>query len=151
MIAMAGKSQLISITEYARLRGVTTETLRHYGRIGLLKPAYIDPDSRVRYYSLAFADEKLGTILQLRQLDMVVGFSFMGTELVTVAAGESENPSKNIPKAIKSVFWRILIFYIGTIFVIACTGACVRCLPASPIPSAFTMLRGTKVPLPVVS
>lgn len=32
-----------------------------------------------------------------------------------------------------------------------CTGACVRCLPASPIPSAFTMLRGTKVPLPVVS
>ena len=70
MIAMAGKSQLISITEYARLRGVTTETLRHYGRIGLLKPAYIYPDSRVRYYSLAFADEKLGTILQLRQLDM---------------------------------------------------------------------------------
>jgi DNA-binding transcriptional MerR regulator/effector-binding domain-containing protein len=64
------KSQLISITEYARLRGVTTETLRQYDRIGLLKPEYIDPDSRVRYYSLAFADEKLGTIIQLRQLDM---------------------------------------------------------------------------------
>ena len=37
-----------------------------------------------------------------------------------MAKSSSENPSKNIPKAIKSVFWRILIFYIGTIFVIAC-------------------------------
>ena len=62
----------------------------------------------------------VGNIGSFISVFMVVGFSFMGTELVTVAAGESENPSKNIPKAIKSVFWRILIFYIGTIFVIAC-------------------------------
>jgi len=49
---------------------------------------------------------------------MVAGFSFQGTELLGVTAGESENPKKDIPKAIKSVFWRILLFYILAIFVI---------------------------------
>ncbi|MCT8975199.1 amino acid permease [Clostridium sp. CX1] len=46
------------------------------------------------------------------------GFSFQGTELVGLAAGESENPEKDVPKAINTVFWRILLFYIGTITVI---------------------------------
>jgi lysine-specific permease len=49
---------------------------------------------------------------------MVAGFSFQGTELLGVAAGESEDPEKNIPRAIKSVFWRILLFYILAILVI---------------------------------
>nr|WP_249365406.1 amino acid permease [Cytobacillus citreus] len=49
---------------------------------------------------------------------MAAGFSFQGTELLGVAAGESENPEKTIPKAINSVFWRILLFYILAIFVI---------------------------------
>lgn len=49
---------------------------------------------------------------------MVAGFSFQGTELIGVAAGEAENPSHTIPKAIKSVFWRILLFYIFAIAVI---------------------------------
>lgn len=49
---------------------------------------------------------------------IIAGFSFQGTELVGVAAGESENPSKDIPKAIHTVFWRIMLFYIGAIAVI---------------------------------
>ncbi|KAF9578461.1 hypothetical protein BGW38_005720 [Lunasporangiospora selenospora] len=49
---------------------------------------------------------------------LVAGFSFQGTELIGIAAGESENPRKNVPKAIKQVFWRILLFYIFSIFVI---------------------------------
>ncbi|MFJ8257777.1 amino acid permease [Peribacillus asahii] len=49
---------------------------------------------------------------------MVAGFSFQGTELLGVTAGESEDPEKNIPKAIKSVFWRIILFYILAILVI---------------------------------
>lgn len=47
-------------------------------------------------------------------------FSFAGTEAVGMAAGESENPQKDVPKAINSVFWRILLFYVGGIFVIGC-------------------------------
>jgi lysine-specific permease len=49
---------------------------------------------------------------------IAAGFSFQGTEIVGVAAGESEDPGKNIPKAIKSVFWRILLFYVLAIAVI---------------------------------
>ncbi len=51
---------------------------------------------------------------------LVAGFSFQGTEMIGITAGESENPEKAVPEAIKSTFWRILLFYILTIFVIAC-------------------------------
>ena len=50
---------------------------------------------------------------------MVAGFSFVGVEATAVAAGECENPDKSVPKAINSVFWRILLFYIGAIIVVA--------------------------------
>ncbi|GER70785.1 gamma-aminobutyrate permease [Weizmannia acidilactici] len=56
----------------------------------------------------------LGTFLVF----IAAGFSFQGTEIVGVAAGESEDPAKNVPKAIKSVFWRILLFYVLAILVI---------------------------------
>lgn len=49
---------------------------------------------------------------------LTAGFSFQGTELIGVAAGESEDPRKNVPKAIKQVFWRILLFYILSILII---------------------------------
>ncbi len=63
------KEDLISITELAKIRKVTTETLRHYDRIGLFKPDYIDPENNYRYYSI-LQYEKLGTIKELRQLGM---------------------------------------------------------------------------------
>ncbi|WP_414043249.1 amino acid permease [Macrococcus sp. EM39E] len=59
-------------------------------------------------------------ILGLLGVLVVAGFSFGGTEVVAVTAGESENPRESMPKAIKQVFWRILLFYIGSIFIIAC-------------------------------
>lgn len=49
---------------------------------------------------------------------MVVGYSFQGTELVGVAAGESKDPDRTIPKAIRTIFWRILLFYVLSIVVI---------------------------------
>jgi amino acid transporter len=45
-------------------------------------------------------------------------FAYMGTELIGVTVGEAENPRKNIPIAIRRTFWRILVFYIGGVFVI---------------------------------
>jgi lysine-specific permease len=59
-----------------------------------------------------------GQFLTALGVFLIAGFSFQGTELIGVAAGESEDPQKNIPKAIKQVFWRILIFYILAIAVI---------------------------------
>lgn len=49
---------------------------------------------------------------------LFAGFSFQGTEIVGIASGETENPEKTVPKAIKSVFWRIMIFYIGAVAII---------------------------------
>ncbi|BAH06487.1 hypothetical protein CKR_1436 [Clostridium kluyveri NBRC 12016] len=68
---------------------------------------------------------------------LIAGFSFQGTELVGIAAGESENPEKTIPKAINSIFWRILIFYIGTIFVV---GAIIPYMNAGVDTSPFTLV-----------
>lgn len=50
---------------------------------------------------------------------MIVGFSFRGTELIGIAAGESEDPAKNIPRAVRQVFWRILLFYVFAILIIS--------------------------------
>lgn len=49
---------------------------------------------------------------------LITMFSFMGTEIVTIAAAESPNPERGITKAVNSVIWRISLFYIGSIFVV---------------------------------
>lgn len=49
-----------------------------------------------------------------------VMFSFLGAEIVTIAASESKNPVEQTKRAIKSVVWRICLFYIGSIFLIVC-------------------------------
>jgi len=59
-----------------------------------------------------------GGLMAVINIFMIAGFSFQGTELVGVAAGEAEDPEKNVPKAIRTVFWRILLFYIGAIIVV---------------------------------
>lgn len=61
----------------------------------------------------------VGGLPRILQVFLVAGFSFQGTELIGITAGESETPGESIPKAIKQVFWRILIFYILSIAVIA--------------------------------
>ncbi|WP_445154017.1 amino acid permease [Arthrobacter sp. Hor0625] len=49
----------------------------------------------------------------------VVIFAFGGTEIVSVAAAETEDPERSVGHAIRTVVWRILVFYIGSVFVIA--------------------------------
>lgn len=65
------KEDLLSVTELAKLRRVTAETLRYYDRIDLIKPTYVDPNSNYRYYSIR-QYEKVGTIRELRQLGLSV-------------------------------------------------------------------------------
>ncbi|KAK5137363.1 hypothetical protein LTR08_008941 [Meristemomyces frigidus] len=47
---------------------------------------------------------------------ITAGFSYQGTELVGIAAGECANPRKTVPAAIKKTFYRIFFFFVGTIF-----------------------------------
>ena len=60
----------------------------------------------------------VGNLATLVGVAMIVAYSFQGTELVGVAAGESENPQRDVPRAIRQVFWRILLFYVLSIVVI---------------------------------
>jgi AAT family amino acid transporter len=50
-------------------------------------------------------------------LSLVVA-AYQGVELIGITAGEAKNPQETITKAIQSTIWRILIFYIGAIFII---------------------------------
>ncbi len=61
----------------------------------------------------------VGGIPAIINVFLIAGFSFQGTELIGVTAGESKDPKKAVPKAINDVFWRILLFYILSIFIIA--------------------------------
>jgi AAT family amino acid transporter len=53
----------------------------------------------------------------LMSLQMVI-FAYLGVEMIGLTAGEARNPEKTIPQATNSVFWRILLFYVGALFVI---------------------------------
>ena len=53
----------------------------------------------------------------LFSMSIIVG-SYEGIELLGISAGEVAHPQKAIVKSVKSVLWRILIFYVGAIFVI---------------------------------
>ncbi|KAL0090650.1 amino acid permease-domain-containing protein [Phycomyces blakesleeanus] len=66
----------------------------------------------------AFVGGAVGTISVL----LSAGFSFQGTEVVGITAGEAKNPTKTVPRAIRNTFWRIIIFYICTIFLL---GICI--------------------------
>ncbi|MDQ6599152.1 amino acid permease [Bacillus salipaludis] len=59
-----------------------------------------------------------GGFMTMLGIFMAAGFSFQGTELLGVAAGETDNPEKAIPRAVRQVFWRILLFYVLAILVI---------------------------------
>ena len=48
-----------------------------------------------------------------------VVFAYASVELVGVAAGETENPEKIMPKAINSIMWRVGLFYVGSVVLLA--------------------------------
>jgi len=61
-----------------------------------------------------FAHGLTGMLLSLQ----MVMFAYGGIEIIGITAGEADKPENTIPKAINSVPWRILVFYVGTLFVI---------------------------------
>ena len=62
-----------------------------------------------------FLPNGLGAVVAAVLLTM---FSFMGTEIVTIAAAESDRPAEKIGKATRSVIWRIAVFYLASILLV---------------------------------
>ncbi|KAI7886600.1 hypothetical protein K492DRAFT_233366 [Lichtheimia hyalospora FSU 10163] len=48
---------------------------------------------------------------------VLASFSMQGTEIIGITAGECSNPLKQVPRAIKNVVWRIVIFYLCSVFI----------------------------------
>jgi len=68
---------------------------------------YIQPN-------IFFAGGLNGFVISL----VAIVFSFGGSEFVSIAAGESENPKRNVPLAINGVIIRIILFYVLTMIAI---------------------------------
>ncbi|MEU2232747.1 amino acid permease [Streptomyces vietnamensis] len=49
---------------------------------------------------------------------LAVVFAFGGLEVVTIAAAESDDPARNVARAVRSAVWRILFFYVGSMLVV---------------------------------
>ena len=50
----------------------------------------------------------------------IVIFAFIGAEIVTIAAGESEEPEKAVARATRQVVARVLTFYMAAVFLVIC-------------------------------
>lgn len=66
----------LTISRFARLRGIDINSLRYYERLGILTPAYTDPQTRYRYY----------TAEQLSVLDMILLCINLGVPLKELRA-----------------------------------------------------------------
>ena len=58
-------------------------------------------------------------VLPILMTMVAVNFAFSGTELIGIAAGETQQPEKVLPLAIRTTVARLIIFFIGTVFVLA--------------------------------
>ncbi len=62
---------LVTIGKFARLTGLTVRAVRHYGELGLLEPAYVDPDTGYRYFTLDQVTDA-AAIRRLRFLELAL-------------------------------------------------------------------------------
>ncbi|KAJ5465936.1 hypothetical protein N7530_009723 [Penicillium desertorum] len=60
----------------------------------------------------------LGKFLAVWASMVTATFAYLGTELVGITVGEAVNPRKTIPRAIRLTFWRILFFYVLSVFLV---------------------------------
>ena len=55
------------------------------------------------------------------EIFVFAALQYSGTEMIGLTAGESQNPNKDIPKAVKSIIWRIVVIFLGGIFFLTIT------------------------------
>jgi lysine-specific permease len=120
---------LLSVKAYAEAEywfaGIKVVTVIIFLAVGALMITGMMGNHDIGFRNWTLHDPKSGThapfvggLAAALAVFLVAGFSFQGTEGVGLAAAETANPSKSVPKAIRTVFWRILLFYIGSIFVV---------------------------------
>ncbi|KZS92255.1 hypothetical protein SISNIDRAFT_456006 [Sistotremastrum niveocremeum HHB9708] len=112
------------------------------GMIGLSR--WMKPGPFVSYRDIK--PSSWGDFLGLWTVIMQACFSFFGTEVAAIAAGEVINPRANIPRAVKRVWIRIFLFYVGAVFA---AGLIVRsddCRLGPPQPNKNCTMNGVSQP-----
>ncbi|KZT34470.1 hypothetical protein SISSUDRAFT_1131836 [Sistotremastrum suecicum HHB10207 ss-3] len=112
------------------------------GVIGLSR--WNDPGPFVKYRDIP--PRAWGDFLGLWTVIMQACFSFFGTEVAAIAAGEVINPRANIPRAVNRVWIRIFLFYVGAVFA---AGLLVRsddCRLGPPQPEKNCTMKGVSQP-----
>jgi len=99
------------------------------------------PGPFVQYHGISGAE---GRFLGWWAVMTQAAFSFIGTEIVAIAAGEAKNPRRNLPKAIRRVYIRILLFYIGGVTIIGLL------VPSNDPNLGLTQSKGTAAASPFV-
>lgn len=108
-----------SIGEVSKLHNISIQTLRHYDKIGLLKPAYINEKSNYRYYSIdnfimlefikqckvmgLALDEIKGLINNYTSINSILDTISKQKELISMRIRELENVKLNIEALEKNV------------------------------------------------
>lgn len=70
--------------------------------------------------AIAPAHGATGRFLGFFSVLVYAAFTYAGVEMVAAAAGEAENPRRNVPKAVRRVIWRILLFYVLGSLAVGC-------------------------------
>jgi lysine-specific permease len=120
---------LLSVKAYAEseywFAGIKVVTVIIFLAVGALMIIGVFGNHAIGFQNWSISDPAKGThapfvggLTSILTVFLVAGFAFQGTEGVGLAAAETANPTKNVPKAIRTVFWRILLFYVGSIFVV---------------------------------
>lgn len=85
---------------------------------GLFRPSFNLHDNGSSDYKIGIGGDK-GRFLAFLTALLVTSYAYSGTEIVCIAACEAKNPRKALPSATRRVFWRILIFYCLSAFVVS--------------------------------
>lgn len=85
---------------------------------GLFRPSFNLHDSGTSFPAEGIGGDK-GRFMSLLTAVLVVCYAYSGTEIVCIAACEAKNPRKALPSATRRVFWRILIFYVLSAFIVS--------------------------------
>src|SRR5579863_8240248 len=120
---------LLSVKAYAEAEywfaGIKVVTVIIFLAVGALMITGMIGSQHVGLHNWVLSDPTTGTrapfvggLTGALAVFLVAGFSFQGTEGVGLAAAETTDPVRSVPKAIRTVFWRILLFYVGAIFVV---------------------------------
>ncbi|KAI0408789.1 amino acid permease [Xylaria palmicola] len=77
-----------------------------------------NPGAFNSHFSDYVPDGALARFLGFYSTLVTATFAFLGTELVGVTVGEAQNPRRTIPRAIKLTFYRIVVFYLVSVFLV---------------------------------